>query len=136
MKLPMVYFNPISTSEQLPRTVFIAGNLHRNVPTCVYGPHKVVTHSETQLILSSSKPFNERYPFVFVWNREVPVDDLNVAQINALMRSVDESHLYPVNGRFNATERAIRRLQGQYQGGFEYLTVLEAEISKIVNSEV
>lgn len=62
--------------------------------------------------------------------------------INRLYRKQDESHLYPICGRFDATERAIRRLQeAQRQGacigdGLEYCYALEAEISSIVNSEV
>ena len=39
------------------------------------------------------------------------VQDMSIRQINALFRARDESHLFPVNNRFNATERAIRRLQ-------------------------
>ena len=64
----------------------------------------------------------------------------NIARINALFRAQDESHLWPVAGRFNATERAIRRLQrAQRDGaciapGLEYALALDAEISRIVNS--
>ena len=63
----------------------------------------------------------------------------NRAMINKLFRKQDESHLWPINGRFNATNRAIRRLQeAQRDGlciddGLEYALALDAEISNIVN---
>jgi hypothetical protein len=66
----------------------------------------------------------------------------NRTVINRLFRKMDESHLYPINGRFNATDAAIRRLQRlQRDGlviedGLEYALALDAEISRIVNEEV
>ena len=68
------------------------------------------------------------------------INDMSVRQINAYFRSVDDSHLWPVCGRFNATERAIRRLrrrirQGlEVNAGLEYYFALEKEISEIVNN--
>lgn len=65
----------------------------------------------------------------------------NRAAINRLFRAQDESDLYPIQGRFNATERAIRRLRKQAADGLcigdglEYALSLEAEISHIVNHE-
>lgn len=57
--------------------------------------------------------------------------------INAYFRTNDESHKWPICNKFDATERAIRRLMGQYpRGGLEYFLALENEINKIVNSEV
>ena len=64
-----------------------------------------------------------------------------VAVINRLFRAQDESHLYPIRGRFNATERAIRRIRdarrdGVVMGdGLEYAYALDAEISRIVNGD-
>jgi hypothetical protein len=60
----------------------------------------------------------------------------NIRAINKLYRMQDDSHLYPVNNRFNATERAIRRIRrgGMAIYGLEYCCVLETEISDIVNS--
>ena len=64
----------------------------------------------------------------------------NRAAINRLFRAQDENHLYPVRGRFDATERAIcrlRRLQRDglvLNDGLEYALALDAEISEIVNS--
>lgn len=48
-------------------------------------------------------------------------------------------HLWPISGEFNATERAIRRLQRLQREGlviddvYSYEACLEAEISRIVN---
>lgn len=62
------------------------------------------------------------------------VRDLSIRQINSAFRSQDESHKFPINGRFNATERAIRRLRKfGYNGGLEYVLAMENEISNIVN---
>ena len=68
------------------------------------------------------------------------VTDMSIRQINALFRAHDESHLWPVCGRFNVTERAIRRLRKVMQcngstGGFEYALMLDGEIGRIVNEE-
>ena len=61
----------------------------------------------------------------------------NIRAINKLFRAQDDSHLWPINGRFNATERAIRRLRKfDYPVyGLEYCLGLEHEISTIVNQE-
>ena len=59
--------------------------------------------------------------------------------INAYFRANDESHKWPICNKFDATERAIRRLRrsGMYQhGGLEYFFALDAEISRIVNEAV
>ena len=69
------------------------------------------------------------------------VNSYNRTVINRLFRKQDDSHLWPICNRFNATERAIRRLQEQQrQGlcigdGLEYALALDAEISSIVNAE-
>ncbi len=62
----------------------------------------------------------------------------NIAAINRAFRAADESHLWPVNGAFDVTERAIRRARrlGLVTGGYEYCATLEAIISEIVNGEV
>lgn len=63
----------------------------------------------------------------------------NRAVINRAFRAADESHLWPINGRFDATERAIRAVQrfmrdGGYDlTGLEYALALDAELSRIVN---
>ena len=65
----------------------------------------------------------------------------NIAAINRLFRRQDESHLWPINGRFDATERAIRRLRrlaregACIEPGLEYALALDAENSTIVNGD-
>lgn len=69
-----------------------------------------------------------------------PFKDLSIRQINKLFRAGDKSHKWPVCGRFNVTERAIRRLrklrrQGlELNAGTEYANALDKEISQIVNA--
>lgn len=65
----------------------------------------------------------------------------NRAAINKLFRAQDDSHLWPINSRFNVTERAIKRAQwfnretGNNMAGFEYALFLEEEQRRIVNDE-
>lgn len=67
------------------------------------------------------------------------INEMSIRQINAYFRSIDDSHLWPIRGRFNATERAIRRLRKLSRdgldctSGLEYYLSLENEISRIVN---
>lgn len=62
----------------------------------------------------------------------------NIREINKQFRAQDDSHKWPINGRFNATERAIRqarriaRANGSIYG-LEYALTLDRLISKIVN---
>lgn len=63
----------------------------------------------------------------------------SIRKVNKAMRSLDESHLYPIRGRFNATDRAIRRYReyhnaNGYGGVYEYVLGIDGEISRIVNS--
>jgi hypothetical protein len=66
----------------------------------------------------------------------------NTAEINRLFRAQDDSHLFPVNNRFDATERAIQRVRkrnrlcGYHSMGLEYAYALDSELSRIVNKEV
>ena len=66
----------------------------------------------------------------------------NRAAINRSFRAADDSHLWPVNGRFDATERAIRAVQrfmreGGYDlTGLEYALALDAELSRVVNAAI
>jgi len=61
-------------------------------------------------------------------------------QVNKLLRSKDDSHLWPIRGEYNATERAIRRVRRFERQGlviddvYSYMAIVESEISKIVNS--
>ncbi len=71
---------------------------------------------------------------------EKDVSDMSIREINALFRKHDESHKWPVRGRFNVTERAIRRVRHNIlrhigsTGGCEYACILDAEIEHIVNT--
>jgi hypothetical protein len=59
--------------------------------------------------------------------------------INRLFRARDDSDIWPVGGRFNATDRAIRtlrRLQIAEHGGLGYALSLAGEIGRIVNQAV
>lgn len=74
--------------------------------------------------------------------RSSPWNSMTKRQINARFRQTDQSHKWPVSGRFNATERAIRRARkwqrdsGVFLEGAEYAYFLEREISTIVNKAV
>ena len=74
----------------------------------------------------------------FFFGRDV--SDMTVRQVNKLFREKDESNLWPIRGRFNATERAIRRVRRNIlphlggTGGAEYAEILSNEISEIVNN--
>jgi len=64
----------------------------------------------------------------------------NITAINKLYRQQDESHLWPIQGRYNATERAIRRARDFTREagpvyGLEYCYLLEDLLSDIVNKE-
>lgn len=64
----------------------------------------------------------------------------NRAAINRAFRAADESHLWPISGRFDATERAIRAVRRFMRevgelSGLEYVYALDAELSRIVNAE-
>lgn len=72
---------------------------------------------------------------------DAQISGLSIRQINAIFREQDDSALWPICGRFNATDRAIRRLRKlrrdglELAPGLEYWLALETEISRIVNSE-
>lgn len=65
-------------------------------------------------------------------------ESASIRAINAVFRKHDKSGLYPIRGKFNATERAIRRLRRNRLGlqGMEYAAALDYEISNIVNAEI
>jgi hypothetical protein len=65
----------------------------------------------------------------------------DIRRINKKMREADESHLWPIENKFNATDRAIRRVSKQMKNGLviddpsSYEAAIDAEISNIVNDE-
>jgi hypothetical protein len=65
----------------------------------------------------------------------------NIKEINRLFRKQDESHLFPIRNKFNATERAIRRARAFQRDsgavyGLEYALLLDQMLSDIVNSAI
>lgn len=64
------------------------------------------------------------------------INEMSIREINRHFRNEDESDKFPICGKFNATERAIRKVRKQgLNGGLEYYLALEAEIGRIVNDE-
>ena len=67
--------------------------------------------------------------------------DKELRQVNKELRQDDESHLWPICGRFNVTERAIRQCRRLMREGLaidsamEYESTLDMLISEIVNDE-
>ena len=65
-------------------------------------------------------------------------DDLegvnNIKAINKIFRKQDESHLWPISGRFNVTNRAIRKAR-KFDPcyGLEYCLLIDHIISEAVN---
>lgn len=63
-----------------------------------------------------------------------------IRAVNREFREKDESHLWPIDGRFNVTARAIRRIQHLRRMGLvvddieSYRAVLDSLISLVVNS--
>ena len=65
----------------------------------------------------------------------------NRAAINKAFRAADESHLWPINNRFDATERAIRAVrrfmhEAGELSGLEYALALDAALSRVVNGAI
>ena len=68
------------------------------------------------------------------------IENGSIRVINAYFRANDESHKWPICNKFDATERAIRRLRkmggNPPNGGLEYFLALDSEISRIVNGAI
>lgn len=68
------------------------------------------------------------------------ITSADIRRINREFRSRDESHLWPTCGRYNVTERAIRRVRRMVARGlviddpYSYEAILEQQISAIVNN--
>lgn len=66
----------------------------------------------------------------------------NRRKINHLFLMQDESHLWPIMGRFNVTKRAVNRARefisesGQDLTGLEYASLLDSIMVEIVNNSV
>lgn len=61
----------------------------------------------------------------------------NTAAINRFFREQDESDLYPFCGRFNATERAIRKVRREFAEcgipctGLQYAQAIDATLDRL-----
>lgn len=67
------------------------------------------------------------------------MDGMSKREIRKIFRENDESAKWPICGRFNATERAIRRVarmerEGGRLSSLEYAYALDRTISAIVNA--
>lgn len=67
------------------------------------------------------------------------MDGMSKREIRRIFRENDESAKWPVCGRFNVTERAIRRVarmerEGGELSSLEYAYALDRTISAIVNA--
>lgn len=69
------------------------------------------------------------------------IEKMSIREINRHFRYEDESDKWPICGKFNVTERAIRRVRKQIHDGLAigdsraYYLILEQEIGRIVNDE-
>ena len=64
------------------------------------------------------------------------INEMSIRETNRYFRNEDESDMWPICGKFNVTERAIRKVRKLgLNGGLEYYLALEAEITDIVNNE-
>ena len=69
-------------------------------------------------------------------------NEKNRQAIRKIYHKQDDSHLWPIRGKFNVTTRAAKRVSyyliqgaGYDLAGLEYCYALENEISRIVNDE-
>lgn len=66
-----------------------------------------------------------------------PWSRADLIRVNAAMRALDDSHLWPIRSRFNATDRAINRVRRYSDGCIDsldsYVLAVDAEIGRIVN---
>jgi hypothetical protein len=72
--------------------------------------------------------------------RDATTEQGAIRIINREYRRQDESHLWPIRGRFNVTERAIRQARAFMRDcgslePLEYAYTLDSLLSEIVNDE-
>lgn len=69
------------------------------------------------------------------------INEMSIREINRHFRNEDESDKWPICGKFNVTERAIRKVRRlrreglEVNEGLEYYLFLESVIRNIVNDE-
>lgn len=65
----------------------------------------------------------------------------NTSAINRFFRDQDDSHLSPICGKFNATERAIRKVRREFAEcgmrceGYEYALAIDCALDQIFSEE-
>jgi hypothetical protein len=66
------------------------------------------------------------------------INELPRATIDRVLLAADESRLWPIRGKFNATARAIRKIRKLFPEirGLEYYLAIDAMITDIVNKAV
>ena len=66
------------------------------------------------------------------------INELPRATIDRVLLAADDSRLWPIRGKFNATARAIRKIRKLFPGirGLEYYLAVDAMITDIVNKAV
>ena len=69
---------------------------------------------------------------------DAEIDELPRATIDRVLLAADDSRLWPIRGKFNATARAIRCVRRLYPQvrGLEYYLTVDAMITEIVNKAV
>tara|TARA_Y100001936_G_scaffold250315_1_gene302779 strand:- start:1106 stop:1360 length:255 start_codon:yes stop_codon:yes gene_type:complete len=73
--------------------------------------------------------------------RHIESPDAQVEAMKAIFLEQDDSSRFPINGRFNATERAFANIEALEEAngplyGLEFSLSVEREISEIVNAEL
>ncbi len=96
---------------------------------------------DTEFTLTDAKKRATQHAQGLLLRSLQPLSRAAVAAVNRALRESDQSHLAPINGRFNATERAIRRLRDyrlhhEFTYVAEYMAALEQEISHVVNNSL
>ncbi len=69
---------------------------------------------------------------------DAEINELPRAMIDRILLAEDDSRLWPIRGKFNATRRAIRKVRKLFPGilGLEYYLAVDAMITDIVNKAV
>lgn len=112
--------------RQKDKKLYMNGNEWQNPEKYYYIPPS--TFTDTPLIIYNKCKNTEDH-------------DKQIKAINSLHIAYDESHLFPINGKFHATKKAIREIKKNYLSedntisGLEYCFLLESEIRRLVNSE-
>jgi len=143
---PIVLLNPneiIYSMINKVENVLIKYNKHKEYKekvtlTKTYSEALRVTHSFVEIVRRNPDMYLTEEQ---IYQKAIKKSNTYLGQkreANKLFRKMDESHLWPISGKFNATERAIRNINkieraNGTMGILEYIYCVEAEISRIVN---